>query len=78
MLRIQVKIQGISPYIPHRFTDEAGQAASNGNRVISNLGSETPLERATKFLYTDKTGKPIIIQPAILAPGAFSSSAKTK
>ena len=74
MLRIQAKIQGITPFIPHRFTDAAGQAASNGNRVISNLGSETPLERATSFLYTDKDGNAVIIQPAIF--GAIVSAGK--
>lgn len=82
MLRVSVKIQGISPYIPHRFTDEAGQAASNGNRVISNLGSDTPLERATKFLYTDKDGKPVITQPAvfgsIVSAGRFFKLGKNK
>jgi len=82
MLRIIAKIQGISPYIPHRFTDEAGEAASNGNRVISNLGSRTPLERATSFLYTGKNGEPVIIQPAIFGSivqaGKFFKLGKSK
>ncbi|MGA7326069.1 MAG: hypothetical protein WBX25_16685 [Rhodomicrobium sp.] len=83
MLRISVKIQGVTPYIPHRFTAEAGEAATNGsNRVISNLGNETPLERATKFLYTDKNGTPVITQPAIfgsiVSAGRFFKLGKSK
>ena len=82
MLRITAKIQGISPYVQHRFTDEAGEAASNGNRVVSNLGSKTPLERATSFLYTGSNGEPVIIQPAIFGSivqaGKFFKLGKNK
>lgn len=74
MLRISTTIQGISPFIPHRFTDEAGLATMNGTSAISTIGHETPLERATKFLYQDSNGKPIIIQPAIF--GAIVSAGK--
>lgn len=82
MLRIQVTIKGISPYVPHRFTQEAAEAATNANRVISSLGNQTPYERAQSFLYTDADGKPIVIQPAIFGSiidaGKFFKLGKSK
>ena len=85
MLRIQITIQGITPYMPHRFTDEAGEACSNGNRAISSLGKQTPFERAKSFLYTHSgkpDGKPVIIQPAIFGAiveaGKFFKLGKSK
>ena len=82
MLRISVTIEGISPYIPHRFNEAAGVSVSGGTSPISSLDRGTPQEIAESFLYTDDKGKPIVIQPAIfgaiMAAGKFHKLGKSK
>jgi len=73
MLRINVTIEGLSPYVPHRFNEAAQLAVSGG---VSAVAQErlSPQERAESFLYKDEKGKPIVVQPAIL--GAIISAGK--
>ena len=74
MLRISVTIEGLSPYMPHRFNEAAEVSVSGGTSPTSSLDRGTPLEVAQSFLYTDKEGKPIILQTAIF--GAIMSAGK--
>lgn len=81
MLRINVTIEGLSPYVPHRFNEAAEVSVSGGVSAVSpNKG--TPQERAESFLYKDEKGKPVILQPAIfgavISAGKFHKLGKSK
>jgi hypothetical protein len=82
MIRVSVTIEGLSPYIPHRFNEAAEVAVSGGISTISNLGKLTPQERAESFLYLDENDKPIIMQTAIFSciiqAGKFHKLGKSK
>lgn len=81
MLRISVTIEGLSPYVPHRFNEDAEVAVSGGTSRTS-IDKKTPQERAESFLYLDEAGNPIIIQPsifgAIIEAGKFHKLGKSK
>ncbi len=66
-MEIQIKIQGTTPLMCARFSDEAALAASSGSRgssAASDRGS--PQDIAEKSLYIGLSGKPAIPQPNIL------------
>lgn len=66
-IKINIEIQGVSPLICNRFTDEDAQSASSGTRAASaaaERGSST--EVAEKKLYIGQDGKPMIPQPNLL------------
>jgi hypothetical protein len=79
---IEVVIEGTTPLLCNRFTDEAQMSASSGTRmsVIGNKG--TPKEQAEKKLYLGHDGKPMIPQPnlyrAIIDGGTFFKAGKSK
>jgi len=66
MKTIQVKIKGVTPLICNRFTDEAQQTATSGNRASSVGETLTPKEDAATRLYMNGGKKPVIPQPNIL------------
>lgn len=66
-MNIEVSIQGITPLLCNRFTDEAAAAASEGTRSsIATTDRGTPLEIATSKLYLTTDGNPGIPQPNLL------------
>jgi len=82
MLRIAVTIEGLSPYMPHRFNEAAEQQVSGGVSAVSSLDRGNPREIAESFLYKDKDGNPVITQPAlfgsIMQAGKFHKLGKSK
>lgn len=65
-MEIKVKIEGITPLICNRFSDEAAMKASNGSSAVYGGNRGTPLEIATTKLYLDNEGKYCIPQPNLL------------
>jgi hypothetical protein len=67
MLNIEITIEGVSPLICARFSDEAAERASSGNRSSAAASDRgTPLEIAEKCLYTGLDGKVMLPQPNVL------------
>lgn len=81
---IAITIEGITPLILNRFTDEAAEAATNGSRSSAAAGDKgTPLEIAQKKLYHSVDGQTLIIpQPNLLRclveGGRFHKSGKSQ
>jgi hypothetical protein len=80
---INVTIQGHSPLLCNRFTEEAAEKATNGSGASSMAGSNgTPREQAEVKLYTGKDGEPVIPQPnllrCIIDGGKFFKNGKSK
>lgn len=80
---ITCTVEGISPLLMHRFTDEDQLSASNGTRVASAATNRgTPLEQATASLYTNENNEIIMPQPCIMASiingGKFFKAGKSK
>lgn len=66
-MRIKITISGTTSIICARFTDEAAQRASAGNRASAAAGDRgTPHEIAASGLYIGRDGKPMIPQPNVL------------
>lgn len=66
-MRIEIRIEGISPLICNRFTDAAAEASSNGARGSSAASDRgTPLEVAEQKLYKGTDGTLMIPQPNLL------------
>jgi len=66
-MRIKITIAGTVPLLCARFTDEAAQKASAGNRTSAAAGDRgTPLEIAEAALYKGLDGKPMLPQPNVL------------
>lgn len=65
---INIRIEGVTPLICNRFTDEAAEAASNGSRSsLATSDRGTPLEIAASKLYLGLDGKtPVVPQPNAL------------
>jgi hypothetical protein len=69
MIEIKCVIQGISPLLMNRFTDEAAMEATKGSRGSSKAKKKlSPLEDARSRLYlSEETKRPIIPGPCIFA-----------
>jgi hypothetical protein len=66
-VKIQVNIEGITPLLCNRFTDEAAEAATSGTRSsIATTDRGTPLEIASSKLYHGLEGELVIPQPNLL------------
>ena len=65
-MEIAIKIQGKTPLICNRFTDEAALAATSGTRGALQGGQAEPLEIAEGKLYVDDAGVVGIPQPNLL------------
>lgn len=81
-MQIQVRIEGVSPLLLCRFTDQAQMDATSGNRS-SQVGSRpSPQDEAHGFLYLDENGQPIIPGPMLSAciteGGKFFKAGKSK
>lgn len=55
MIRIQVEIKGTSPYLQHRFSEQAEVSGAKGTRRV-NIAEETRREAAERVCYRDKEG----------------------
>lgn len=79
---IEVSIQGVTPLICNRFTDEAQSSATSGTRISTVGDRGTPLEQAEKKLYIGLDGQPMIPQPnlfrCIIDAGTYFKAGKSK
>lgn len=68
MLNIMITIEGTTPLILNRFSDEAAAAATSGSRSSAASSDRgTPLDQATKKLYHGCDGETLIVpQPNLL------------
>lgn len=82
MEHVSVTIEGTTPLLCNRFTDDSAMSSTSGTRasVVGEKG--TPLEQAEKKLYTDTDGRLVIPQPNILRSiidaGTFFKAGKSK
>lgn len=66
-MRIDVTVQGITPLMMHRFSDEAALSASSGTSAASTGADRgSPRAQAEAGLYLGLDGKPAIPQPNLL------------
>ena len=82
-MNIKITIEGTSPLLLNRFTDEAAEKATSGNRTSTIGDRGTPREIATAALYTgSQDGKPIMPAPniarCIIDGGTFFKAGKSK
>lgn len=79
MKEISVTITGTTPLLMNRFSDEF-MAGDSPNTV--HRGTLSPMEAASKLVYLDLQGKPIIPQPnllrCIIDGGVFFKMGKSK
>lgn len=80
--RLSITIEGVTPLLCNRFTDEQAEKATSGN-AMSTVGDRgTPKEIAEKKLYLDLDQDPCIPQPnifrAIIDAGKFFKAGKSK
>ena len=81
-MRFKIKIQGRTPLLCNRFTDEAQMSATSGTRIASVGHQKSPHEQAEEKLYIGHDGKPMIPQPnvfrCIIDAGKFFKIGKSK
>jgi len=79
---IAMKIEGVSPLLCNRFTEEAEQAVSASTRSAHNGDKGTPRQQAEPKVYTASNGKPMVPGPNLLAAiveaGKFVKSGRSK
>lgn len=83
MKTFNARIEGVTPLLCSKFTDEAQLAATNGSRSSAMAGDHgTPKEVAEKKLYKDLNDKNCIPGPnlfrAIIDAGTFFKAGKSK
>lgn len=83
MKEIKITIEGTTPLMLCRFTDEAQIAATTGTRTsMAARDKLEPKEQAEEFLYKDTEGKSVIPQPnmlrCIIDGGKFHKAGKNK
>lgn len=82
MPTIAITIEGKTPLLVNRFTDEAAMSASSGNRMSAVGNKGTPREQAEKKLYQNASGALIVPQPnlmrCLIDGGSFFKCGKSK
>lgn len=83
MKTINVVIEGKTPLLCNRFTDEAAASSTSGTRTSITGDKGSPREQAEKCLYiSEDDGQPVIPQPnifrAIIDAGKFHKAGKSK
>ena len=82
MKHINVTIEGTTPLLCNRFTDEAQMAATNGTRASAMGERGSPKEQAEPRLYVAHDGRPVIPQPnlfrCIIDGGKFFKNGRSK
>lgn len=78
--QIEIVIEGITPLLMNRFTDEAAAKSESGTAAIVVGDRGLPREQATPKVYTDTRGAPVIPGPNIFAcimqAGTFHKAGK--
>ncbi len=81
MIQINITVQGTTPLLCNRFTDEAQMKATAGNSVSTVGDRGSPMEIAKEKLYIDDDGTIGIPQPnlyrSILDAGKFFKAGKS-
>ena len=81
-MRIKARIEGVTPLLTCRFTDEAAGKATDGTGGALVGAKATPHEQASASRYLDESGKEIIPQPnlfrCIMDGGIFFKAGKSK
>ncbi|TVM31211.1 hypothetical protein [Oceanidesulfovibrio marinus] len=81
-IQLHITIEGVTPLLCNKFTDEAQMSATNGTRSSAIGDRGTPREQAATKLYLGHDGKPMIPQPNLLRclidAGKFFKSGKSK
>jgi hypothetical protein len=81
-MRIEVTIQGISPLLMNRFTEENEIKVTNGMSSVQLGDKGTPREQADRKAYKDKKGNLYIpgqnIYAALISAGRFHKVGKSK
>jgi hypothetical protein len=81
-MQVNVTIQGITPLLMNRFTEENEVAVSSGTRASIKGSKGTPREQAEKKAYRDKDGLLYIPGPNIfsclVAAGTFHKAGRVK
>ena len=80
---IRVRIEGVSPLLCNRFTEEAKEAATAGSKAAAAAGEKgSPREQSEKKLYKDASGKLIIpsanLLSCVVEGGKFFKAGKNK
>lgn len=82
MKKITVTIEGTTPLLCNRFTDEAQMAATRGTRMTAVGDKGTPIDQAKGKLYIGHDGKPMIPQPnlfrCLIDAGQFFKAGRSK
>lgn len=82
MLNIHVSIEGVTPILMNRFTEEAEVKVSSGTSAVQLGNKGTPREQAAKKTYSDEKGNLYIPGPNIFAciieAGKFHKAGKSK
>lgn len=66
-MKVQITIEGVTPLLCNRFTDEQAQAATKGTRGSTQGDRGSEREIAESKLYLDRDGAVCIPQPNLLA-----------
>ena len=82
-MKLDIRIEGVTPLICNRFTDAAAQAATDGVRGSSSIQDrDTPQAVAESKLYMGLNGAPSIPQPnlmrCLVEGGRFHKAGKTQ
>ena len=79
---IQITIEGITPLLMNRFTEEAQQGAEGGTSVAVRGDRGTPREQADPKVYRDTKGRPVLPGPnffsCLVEAGKFHKVGKSK
>lgn len=79
---IEMKIEGVTPLLQNRFTDEAAQKISSGSSSTLQGQRPPPREQAEAKVYVDSRGKPVLPSPNLLAclvaAGQFIKAGRSK
>lgn len=82
MKEINITIEGTTPLLLNRFTDQAAEKASSGNSVSTVGDRGTPREIAEQKLYLGADRAPMIPQPnlfrCIIDAGKYFKAGKSK
>lgn len=81
-MKVSVTIQGITPLLMNRFTENSEVSVSGGTSPVLRGSRGTPREQATKKLYADEGGNLFVpganIYACIIAAGTFHKAGKSK
>lgn len=82
-MNVQIKVEGVTPLLCNRFSDEAQMDATNGARAATAVADRgTPEEQCESRLYKDSDGTVVLPQPnllrCIIDAGKFFKAGRAK